>query len=287
MRPFLKFIIFIFYCLIYVAGSICIQFTCKYLLRQNHYQIRSHLALWISNISRRVLKLMGVNIHVYKEGYINLDDVYLAASNHLGYLDVLILASYLPSCFVTSYEVKEMPFLGALTELGGCLYVERRNKTNLKGEISELKNALLNEINVGIFPEATSTNGSSILRFRRPLFVSAIESQTDVLPITINYKSIDGIKIDTSNRDDVCWYGDMNFLPHFWKLLNRQEINVDIHLSQPIVSHGHDAQSLSELAYQAVVSNYIPIIESSEIRVTSASLDLSPELQHQQHFYNA
>ncbi|WP_186647804.1 hypothetical protein [Fluviispira vulneris] len=42
------------------------------------------------------------------------------------------------------------------------------------------------------FPEATSTEGKEIRAFKKPLFQSAILSQSSVLPLCINYLKIDG-----------------------------------------------------------------------------------------------
>jgi 1-acyl-sn-glycerol-3-phosphate acyltransferase len=90
---------------------------------------RRWLATNISIHSRITLKMMGVEV-IVKPVTQNQSNVpgRLMAANHMGYLDVLALASTYPCLFVTSVEVKEMPFLGLLTQMGGCLYVERRSK---------------------------------------------------------------------------------------------------------------------------------------------------------------
>lgn len=76
---------------------------------------------------------------------------FLMVSNHLSYLDVLVISSQVPTGFVTSMEIKRTPFLGQLTDLGGCLYVERRNKRNLLNEVEQLSEGLRRGMNIAVF----------------------------------------------------------------------------------------------------------------------------------------
>src|SRR5262249_41938524 len=55
----------------------------------------------------------------------------LYVGNHLSYLDVLVISSHVPACFVTSVEIRDTPGLGIIVQMAGCLFVERRNKLNL------------------------------------------------------------------------------------------------------------------------------------------------------------
>ena len=199
-----------------------------------------------------MLKILGIEVQI--DGQFSQKN-YLIVSNHLSYLDVLILASQKPSCFVTSKEIEKTPFLGHICRLAGCLFVDRKNKKNLRGEISELREALASGLNVTVFPEATSTNGDEVLNFRRPLFESSIATGKAILPLTINYISISGKKISLENRDKICWYGDMDFFPHFLNLLNERKVVVEIKVSEPIIPHLMNTIDLA-LQSQKKVSQY-------------------------------
>lgn len=180
----------------------------------------------------------------------------LIVCNHLSYIDVLILASLRPACFVTSVEIKETPVLGQISSLAGCLFVERRNKTNLSQEIKELTQALKMSIPVVIFPEATSTNGESVLRFRRPLFQSAIDAHVPVVPLTLNYQTVDGERVSQANRDLLCWYGDMSFVPHLWNFLKIKQTLVTIDMAETIVSS--DLDTLVQESHLSVSQKFKP-----------------------------
>ena len=178
----------------------------------------------------------------------------LITSNHLSYTDILLISAHTPTCFVTSLDIKRTPFLGQICMLAGCLFVDRKSRTNLPKEINEVTEGLKHGLNVTIFPEATSTNGEGVLRFRRPLFNAAIFAQVPVWPICINYQSIDGREVDVQTRDQVCWYGDMDFVTHLWKLCRAKQVKVSLELRPKIVSLGSSDQELAETAHQQVVS---------------------------------
>ena len=153
--------------------------------------------------------------------------------------------------------MKETPFLGKICLLGGCLFVERRSKSGLNNEIKELSEALDDGLSVVIFPEARSTNGEAVIQFKRPLFQAAINSCAHVLPVCLNYKKLDGEKLDLSNRDRVFWYGDMGFLGHALKLFSHKDIQVELTIMPSLNSvEFADKNELAEACYKLVSDEY-------------------------------
>ena len=184
----------------------------------------------------------------------------LFAGNHLSYMDVMFIASTVPSCFVTSVEIKETPGLGHICQMAGCLFVERRSRTSLAKEIGELQEGLERGLNVAIFPEATSTNGEQILRFRRPLFLSAGQAQKKVIPMCLNYRKLGSEPVTLKNRDSIFWYGDMPFVPHLWELCAKGNIEVDLHFLLPIQPGAEeDPGEVAARAQAAVESVFRPV----------------------------
>ena len=200
----------------------------------NIWKQREERAKLIQKYSRRVLKSMDIEVEVNDEFDYLLKDNALIVCNHMSYLDILVLSSIYPSCFITSMEMKKTPVLGQLCDLGGCVYVERRNKNKLGEEIKEITQALNRGLNVCFFPEATSHNGEELLRFRKPLFNAARYAHKKVLPICLNYEELDGEGFHVDNRDLVCWYGDMGFLPHMWNLCGAKKVKVSLKFLEPI-----------------------------------------------------
>lgn len=186
---------------------------------------------------------------------------YLFVSNHLSYTDILVICGYYPACFVTSVEMRDTPFLGQICKLAGCVFVERRNKRNLGQEVKEITEALKEGLDVVIFPEATSTNGEEVIRFRRPLFRAAIDSKISVKPLTINYRYLDDEPVTLKNRDKVFWYGDMTFANHLWGVFSIKRIRVDLTVGESLkVGEEQDHGVLAELSHSRVRSSYSPVL---------------------------
>jgi 1-acyl-sn-glycerol-3-phosphate acyltransferase len=237
--------------------------TSLFIILINLFSIERARPELINNISRHAkfaLKLF--NIKVKKISYMkDIDDNYLLVSNHLSYLDIFVIASQFPACFVTSFEMKETPFLGQLCSIGGCLFVERRSKKGLSNEVKNLTNALDKNMNVVIFPEATSTNGEQLLKFRRPLFQAAVDAGKPVLPLCLNYKKIDQNALNLRNRDLVFWYGDQTFFPHFLNLLTVGQIEVELSILDPFFAEAEMSKTeLAEKSFQLVQDHYRPVI---------------------------
>jgi lyso-ornithine lipid O-acyltransferase len=235
--------------------------SCVWVVVRNRWQrvrwsnrLLSHYARW---------GLWCLNVKVTPIGLENLEHLRggLFVGNHLTYMDVLAISSQISSCFVTSREIKETPLLGQICMMAGCLFVERRNKQNILNEISEIREGLQVGLHVAIFPEATSTNGEKILRFRRPLFKAAIDSGRPVIPFCINYRKVGGEPISLKNRDKVFWYGDMDFAPHLWALGGSGGVQVDLHFMKPILPDlKMDVTVLTEDAQKAVESVFRSVL---------------------------
>lgn len=185
---------------------------------------------------------------------------YLIVSNHLSYLDILAIATVLPTVFVTSVEIRDTFFLGALCKLNCCEFVERRKIWNLKKEISQICQALADGFNVAIFPEATTSNGSQMFNFKSSLVQTAVASNVDVLPICLNYLEVNGSKLNLANRDLAFWYGDMDFFPHLVKLLTIKSLTIGVQILEglPIERFEHRKQ-ITRSAYKQIEGHYLPV----------------------------
>jgi 1-acyl-sn-glycerol-3-phosphate acyltransferase len=222
--------------------------------------------IYLSGIVLRfssTLVLLILNIKVKAIGVENIQNPrgILFVGNHLSYIDVIVISSRVPSCFVTSVEIRETIGLGQICYMAGCLFVERRNKMNILNEVSEIRDGLQKGLNVSIFPESTSTNGEQILRFRKPLFVAALHAGAPVVPFCLNYRLVGGEKINKVLRDKIFWYGDMAFFPHLWALSGAGGIEMDITFLPPIrTKEGvDDASEVAARAQSSVESVFTPV----------------------------
>ncbi len=251
----LKFFFTLFTIVLYfVVTSVFYIFLKKY-----PYGMRKILNKIIGTFSKVILLILNIKVDSNIKR-INGDKSYLVVGNHLSYIDILVLNSIYPTSFVTSIEMKNTLVLGQITQLAGCLFVNRKNKSNINSEILDITNALKNDLSVTVFPEATSSNGEQVLPFKRSLFKAAIEAKRDVLPVTINYTEVDGRQLSRSNRDRVCWYGDMEFLPHLIALCRTKSVKVELNWDlENVQSYDQGVDDLKTKSFLSVFTNFYPV----------------------------
>ena len=172
---------------------------------------------------------------------------YLLVANHISWLDIHIINSIRPVIFVAKADVSKWPIFGYLASMLGTIFLKREKLSDIKRVIQLMKEKLINQEIVAIFPEGTSTDGKSVLPFKSNLFESAHQAQVDVLPITIQYKENN----EYSNR--AAFIGDMELIDSIKNILKSNHLVVHVHLSDGLPSH-LSRQELATQAHQLVAS---------------------------------
>lgn len=111
----------------------------------------------------------------------------LIVSNHISWLDVFVINALTHSSFVCKDEVKIWPFIGKLVEYSGTLFIERGSRNAASRSSQAIAMRLSARECVTIFPEGTTTQGTSILPFRAALFQSALDAGAYVQPVALRY----------------------------------------------------------------------------------------------------
>lgn len=258
---YLRLVTLFFFIGVFVVGAIVLR-----LFFGDSVRAKRLAALWLHVLCKVALKILGVKVEeVDATGGLRADvaggEGHLIVANHLSYLDILVVASLRPMLFVTSNEIRDSGFLGYLAKAGGCHFVERRNRNQIEREVAEIASSLSEGLNVVVFPEATSTNGSQVLPFKVALMDAAIVSNRPLLPLCLNYQEIAGQPFGITNRDEICWYGDMTFLGHIANVARRGNIRVAVtRLNKVHVTPQSDRKSLASEAYQQIAGHYVQIV---------------------------
>ena len=154
--------------------------------------------------------------------------------NHVSYIDGIVLGSMFPIVFVSKREVKRWPIIGPWKTLCGTIFINRQRKDLVASLVEEMRRKLRQETNILLFPEGTSTNGERILPFQTAPLAAPLRNRSIIVPVSLAYKSIEDEPLTVANRDLLYWYGDMEFIPHFWKLLSLRSIEVIVTI-QPTI----------------------------------------------------
>jgi 1-acyl-sn-glycerol-3-phosphate acyltransferase len=135
----------------------------------------------------------------------------LLVANHLGYLDVVLLAACVPAVFVAKREVRRWPAFGALAALAGTIFVDRTAPRDAVRASRSIEAALARGDTVVLFAEGTSTRGDRVLPFKPALLEPAARAGWAVRYAALSYRTPPG---QPAASEAVCWWGDMEFLPH-------------------------------------------------------------------------
>lgn len=210
-----------FYMAIYFLASVGILIFARNPDRRK--RILSQNAQFFCGVACRVL---DINIRIKNPS--QMQEPALFVGNHMGFVDVLVMCSLKPFLFVTSQEMRKTFLLGWITEVAGCLYVDRQKKKQITREIQDISSALRSGYSVVLYPEATSHNGEELLPFKRSLLASAVETQVPIQLFCFNFLEVDSRPFDTINREAVCWYGDQTFVDSGRRLLKTKSIQVEV-----------------------------------------------------------
>lgn len=197
---------------------------------------------------RLVLALVGVRVKVV--GQAAPARPLLIVSNHVSWLDIPVLGSRLPLCFVAKSEVARWPGIGLLAKLQRTIFVDRSSRS-ATGKVAGEMAARMNDGDpVVLFAEGTSSDGNRVLPFRSALIGAARESMgadgapsATIQPLAIAYVGLGGLPLGRVGRPRLAWYGDMDLAPHLMEVLRRGGVDVELHFGAPLAAGGRKAAS--------------------------------------------
>ncbi len=155
----------------------------------------------------------------------------MIVSNHLSYLDIAVLAATGRMVFVSKAEVERWPLLGSLARCGGTLFLKREQRSHVAEIAGAFRPIIEGGTVVTIFPEGTSSGGGEVLPFKPSLLEPAASNGWPVTPAWLTYE-IDPDEGTLS--DDVAYWRDMTFAPHFLNLLAKRSIRARVFYGDPV-----------------------------------------------------
>jgi len=112
----------------------------------------------------------------------------LIIANHNSLVDVLTIISYYDTTpsFLSMKWINDIPLVGTITDALQCIYAEDNKRNGLTEEIKlRSKESLKYDLPpLAIFPEGTTTNGTSLIDFKYGVFYPHVPIQ----PIAVKYK---------------------------------------------------------------------------------------------------
>jgi len=160
----------------------------------------------------------------------------LLVSNHISWLDVVVLHAICHCRFVSKADVEHWPLIGTLAVGGGSLFVERASRRAAMRTVHRMTDALRNSDILAVFPEGTTSNGASVLPFNPSLIQAAIWTDAPVQPVALRF--VDGRSEAASA--DIRYIGDESLVGSIWRTLRARNQRAVVLFGPPQRANGRD-----------------------------------------------
>jgi lyso-ornithine lipid O-acyltransferase len=216
---------------------------------------RQDRAEWLHRFCARAIRKMGIGIRVHGQ----FPALGALITNHLSYLDIVVLAAIRPCVFVSKREVATMPILGWMTTSSGTVYVDRgRAGTALKAG-QGMHAAAHDGLPVVFFPEGTTNPEDNLLKFHSGLLGQALREQMPITAGYIRYRLVARNAPGASVARDIAW-GETPMLRHIFRFLGLHGVQADIFFADRPIPFSSLAvnRKLAAVEARSAVANLAP-----------------------------
>ncbi len=190
--------------------------------------------------SARALELLGVKLDVC--GTVPSLGPVLVVSNHVSWLDILVINAARPCRFVSKADVKSWPLLGRLVEEAGTLFIEREKRRDAVRVVHHLAESLRAGDVLAVFPEGTTGDGRSVLPFHANLLQAALSAHAPVLPVALRYVHAKGGAL----HDAPVYVGDTTLVASIWRTLCARDLVARLDFGLQQLAQGRDRRAWAE-----------------------------------------
>ena len=179
----------------------------------------------------------------------------LVVSNHVSWLDIIVLGGLVPLSYVAKSEVAGWPIIGTLARLHRAIFVDRSRRSATFDIAKLIGHRLVAGDTIVLFGEGTTGDGNRVLPFRPALLASVREAMSAnegegakvlVQPLSVVYSGLDGLPLGRADRPSIAWYGDMSLGPHLLRFLAIGPVDVTLSFGEAFeVTHG-DRKALAK-----------------------------------------
>ncbi|TFZ03661.1 lysophospholipid acyltransferase family protein [Ramlibacter humi] len=185
----------------------------------------------------RMLHVLGIGLEV--RGVPPTRGPVLLVSNHISWLDILVMHAARHCRFVSKADVKRWPLIGPMATGAGTLYIERESRRDAMRVVHHMAERLQAGDILAAFPEGTTSEGRELLPFHANLVQSAISAQAPVQPVALTF-------IDARTRELSllpCYIGDDTLVASLWRTLTGRPVVAVVAYGEPQQAQGRDRRA--------------------------------------------
>lgn len=203
--------------------------------------------------ARAFVKILGMKIEVIGTPP---KPPFFLVCNHLSYTDIPALRAVAEGVFVAKGEIESWFLAGKIVGDMGAIFINRQNRRDIPRAGAEIIKKLNNGEGVIVFPEGTSTKGEKVLPFNSSFLEFAAKTDLPVSYAAINYETPPD---QPKASDVVCWWEDIGFAAHLFRLFHVREFTAVITFGDETVLKT-DRKELAKTLWEKVNEKFIPVV---------------------------
>ena len=181
---------------------------------------------------------------------------FFLVTNHLSYTDIAALRVVVKGVFVAKSDIQSWFLAGRICRDMGTIFINRANRRDIPRAGDEIIKRLDAGEGVVVFPEGTSTKGKTVLPFNSSFLEFAARAQIAVSYAAITYRTPPG---EMPASQAVCWWQDITFFAHLWRLLRVKEYTAIINFGEEPVINA-DRKALAAELSERVAERFVPVL---------------------------
>ena len=172
----------------------------------------------------------------------------LRVSNHVSWLDILVLQATSPSRFVAKAEVRQWPLMGRLAAKAGTLFISRASPRDALRVVHQMAEHLQAGEVLTIFPEGTTSNGQQVLPFHANLFQAAVSAKAPVQALALQFVERASGQVSLAP----IYIDEDTLLQSMWRTVRHPGLRAEVRLGPVQPPLGRDRRALSQDTRAAV-----------------------------------
>ena len=181
---------------------------------------------------------------------------FLLVCNHLGYVDIPVLAACTDAWFVAKMEMRSWPLVGMLCRSVGTVFIDRQLSRDVLRVNRLIEDVLADGYGVVLFPEGTSTQGFEVRRFRTSLLDHPARCGLPVHAAALTCRTPPA---EPPAHLSVCWWGDAPLFSHAQRLFELRRFDVVVRFSAETVTSA-DRKELAARLHREVDRLFEPVV---------------------------
>ena len=174
----------------------------------------------------------------------------LLVSNHISWLDILVIHAARHCRFISKSDVKSWPLIGTLATAAGTLYIERSSRRDAMRMVHGMAAALQEGNLLAVFPEGTTGDGREVLPFHGNLLQAAIAVDAPVQPIALRFMDTRSSSVSVAP----CYVGDESLVVSVWRTLCTSDLQAVVHFGPAQRANGRDRRAWADALRSEIVA---------------------------------